>query len=139
MNRYNTTYDFQKREKKQSSYEKLVSIIKQLCVCSMMMLLLVFGNTTREWLHQFSGHEDTVHVHDDFEKGTVIEGQHHHCKFLDIPLPVYSSPTSSSITTVSFLHRTNYRVQRLLFDYIDFDAAISDRGPPMYHSFLFIS
>lgn len=60
----------------------------------MMFIILLFSNASREWLHDFANHTDTVHNHsDDLRKGTVFENEHHHCKFLDIPLPSYLQPT----------------------------------------------
>lgn len=116
---------------KNSRKTSWVNSLKQLMTLAMTLLMLFFSNVSREWLHQFAGHIDTVHTHaDDVKKGTVIESQHHHCKFLDIPLPV-------------FLELENYYIVNATPDYCSeifvwnsntfFDnclAAFHTRGPP---------
>ena len=44
-------------------------------------LLILFGGTAREFVHQFTGHEDTVHCNAK-KDGLSFETQHHHCSFL---------------------------------------------------------
>lgn len=53
-----------------------------------MALLLVFGGISKEYLHLYTGHTDTIHTHDDID-GLVFENEHHHCDFLSFTLPFY--------------------------------------------------
>ncbi|MBL7684233.1 MAG: hypothetical protein JNK00_12810 [Flavipsychrobacter sp.] len=51
-------------------------------------ILLLFGSTSKEYIHIFADHQDTVHSH--LEKdGLVIEPEHHHCSFLSYALPLF--------------------------------------------------
>ena len=57
-------------------------------ISAWLAILLLFGSTPKEYIHLFTGHEDTVHSH--FEKdGLVIEPEHHHCSFLSYSLPFF--------------------------------------------------
>ncbi|MBS1774075.1 MAG: hypothetical protein JST82_14545 [Bacteroidetes bacterium] len=51
-------------------------------------ILLLFGSTSREFIHLFAGHKDTIHTHSQKE-GLSFENKHHHCSFLDDALPLY--------------------------------------------------
>lgn len=61
-----------------------------------MALLLVFGETSKEYLHSFTGHKDTVHEHDG-DGELHIENEHHHCDFLAFTLPHYVKQAAVSI------------------------------------------
>lgn len=58
----------------------------------LMAVLLLFGSTSKELVHSFAHHTDTIHHshgghdadHDD--DGTHLEKQHHHCAFLSFEL-----------------------------------------------------
>lgn len=50
-----------------------------------MSLLLMFGGVSKEYLHLYADHEDTVHVHNCAD-GLVFESEHHHCDFLAFTL-----------------------------------------------------
>ncbi len=118
------------------NYSKVVLVSKQLFVCFIMIVLLLFSNTSREWLHQFSGHTDTIHKHDDGHgKGLSFDSKHHHCKFLEIPLPVYSNPLLFFHPIGSLAHNSSYKRESILFYHLDFEATVSVRGPPQrYYS-----
>lgn len=62
--------------------------ILHIAFSAVMALLLVFGDVSKEYLHLFTGHTDTVHQHDD-EDGLHFENEHHHCSFLAFTLPHY--------------------------------------------------
>lgn len=49
-----------------------------------MAVLLLFGSTSKEFVHAFAGHEDTVHH--EHGGGLHIDQQHHHCAFLSFEL-----------------------------------------------------
>lgn len=63
------------------------SLRARLQVGLLLVLMVVFGNLSREWVHSFAGHEDTIHHYHG--EGLYFEGEHHHCDFLEIPLPVF--------------------------------------------------
>ena len=44
-------------------------------------MLLLFGTASKEFIHLFTCHEDTVHV--DHGEGLSFESEHHHCDFLN--------------------------------------------------------
>ncbi|MBS1588338.1 MAG: hypothetical protein JST52_01865 [Bacteroidetes bacterium] len=48
-------------------------------------MTLLFGSTSKEFVHLFVGHQDTVHhVHGSGELS--FESQHHHCTFVSFVL-----------------------------------------------------
>jgi hypothetical protein len=55
-------------------------------------ILLLFGTTAKEFVHQFADHEDTVHCNNRHDGTLVIEPEHHHCKFLSFSLAAFISP-----------------------------------------------
>jgi hypothetical protein len=58
-----------------------------------MYLLLLFGTTAKEFIHMFSGHEDTVHR--EHAPGEIsFESEHHHCEFLSYSLPAFDNDIS---------------------------------------------
>lgn len=56
---------------------------------ALLALLLVFGSTSKEYLHLFTGHEDTVDCTHEGNHGLSFEKQHHHCEFLSFTLPPF--------------------------------------------------
>lgn len=66
--------------------------ILHIAFSAVMALLLVFGDVSKEYLHLFTGHTDTVHQHDD-EDGLHFENEHHHCSFLAFTLPHFVKQT----------------------------------------------
>lgn len=54
--------------------------------------LLIFGSTSKEFIHLFSQHQDTEHAHDHVcpQGETHLEEEHHHCAFLHYVLDVYA-------------------------------------------------
>jgi hypothetical protein len=67
--------------------------------CSLWLaLLLLFGTTPREALHQFARHKDTAHLR--HEAGTYLEKEHHHCSFLDLLL----SPFANDVCLIPYTY-----------------------------------
>lgn len=58
-----------------------------------LFLLLLLNGTAHEFVHIFTGHDDTVdkvHVgHDGRTPYAAFEQEHHHCDFLDLQTPVF--------------------------------------------------
>lgn len=77
-------------------------------------LLLVFGSASKEYIHLFTNHEDTVHTH-DVHDGLSFESEHHHCDFLSFALPPF-------VNDVSTFH---------LKPYTEYDAKVS--AEPVVH------
>lgn len=48
-------------------------------------VLLIFGSTSKEYIHLFADHKDTVHIQHDHD-GLTFENEHHHCTFLSFTL-----------------------------------------------------
>ncbi|HET8573691.1 MAG TPA: hypothetical protein VFL76_07455 [Edaphocola sp.] len=54
--------------------------------------LLLLNGTSREFIHSFTGHQDTVdhrHLNDHTDHHAAFENEHHHCEFLNFLTPVY--------------------------------------------------
>lgn len=60
-------------------------------------LLLLLNGTAHEFLHSFTGHEDTVDcVHPERKaQHAAFEKEHHHCNFLDLQTPVFVTTSLS--------------------------------------------
>lgn len=60
--------------------------------------LLLLNGTSREFIHTFTGHQDTVdqrHLCDHTDHHAAFENKHHHCDFLQYVIPVYQSTQES--------------------------------------------
>lgn len=114
-------------------YVQSVSALKNILVYSLMVVLLLFSNTSREWLHALSGHKDTVHTHqDDLRKGVTIESEHHHCKIFSYALPTFLSPSIYYQKELRSIYCTDYsKKQLVIFYHIGFRLLVSVRGPPL--------
>jgi hypothetical protein len=94
-----------------------------------MYLLLLFGTASKEFVHLFSGHEDTVHIDHD-GTGPFFESEHHHCDFLDQVLPSFDNDIA--VPYIAFIEQgsyTEYQLHKVQF----VQRAIiqtSLRGPP---------
>lgn len=54
--------------------------------------LLLLNGTPREFIHSFTGHQDTVdhrHLNNHTDHHAAFENEHHHCEFLNFLTPVY--------------------------------------------------
>jgi hypothetical protein len=104
------------------------SLLSRLAVHVLFFLLVLFGNVSREWLHSFTGHTDTVHhVHDTAQ----FEPEHHHCSFLEIPAPafLYEMPALWQFRpSVAYAPCAEYTVPHYLSQEARHTAL---RGPPL--------
>ena len=81
-------------------------------------LLLMISSVAPDWIHQFSGHQDTQHKN---EIGFQFENQHHHCAFLQFVPSVFIKVAAIYIPFVSAYIIANYQIyssqepNRLLF------------------------
>ena len=96
-----------------------------------MALLLVFGGVSKEYLHLFADHEDTVDCFHDSE-GPHFENEHHHCDFLSFTLPpyvhdaaVYELPTQTEYFQLNTCTAVAHLIPRTVL-------ASHQRGPPAY-------
>jgi hypothetical protein len=65
---------------------------------------VLFGGTSKELIHHFAGHEDTVHH--QHQKGLSFENKHHHCAFLsDFLSPFEPADFSFHLQTFSVFYR----------------------------------
>lgn len=92
-------------------------------------VLLMFGSTAKEFIHQFSGHQDTIHHHAEGD-GLVIENEHHHCSFLSDSLPAFLNhsgdiPVYYTKQEHGFRHYALYRAF-----FTEQSILPSFRGPP---------
>ena len=65
--------------------------ILNILVAASLVFLLMLNGVAHEFVHSFSGHEDTVdRIIPKGERGHLsFEKQHHHCEFLNLPSPVF--------------------------------------------------
>lgn len=95
-----------------------------------MTLLVVFGNISKEYLHSFTGHEDTVHLHDD-DGELHFENEHHHCDFLAFTLPHYISDANSPVINTSVITVSYYFPQYTEQVILRSVPHLFLRGPPL--------
>ncbi len=61
----------------------------------LLALLILFGGTAKEFVHQFTGHTDTVHTSctsscAETKDGLAFHTPHHHCDFLQLALAAFT-------------------------------------------------
>jgi hypothetical protein len=92
-------------------------------------LLLLFGTTPKEFIHNFASHTDTIDAHLP-AKGFVADVQHHHCSFISFHLLPFENGThlpSVQFTKKIFCtYTTTLRSQYIQHSL----AALTLRGPP---------
>ena len=96
-----------------------------------LVLLLMMNGISHEFVHSFTGHQDTVDcVHDDHSgPHASFEKVHHHCDFLDLQSPVFIT-SSLSFCFYTHLQHNDYFVlqdQSFLSSDVQYTAL---RGPP---------
>ncbi|RYE24342.1 MAG: hypothetical protein EOP51_07665 [Sphingobacteriales bacterium] len=93
-------------------------------------IILLFGSTSKEFVHLFSGHEDTVHCTNG-KTGLVFESQHHHCTFLSFCLTAFVNDGGVSFTplqhTVAFSKPYTFYTSAV---FAVTSASPTLRGPP---------
>ena len=93
-----------------------------------MYMLLLFGTASKEFIHLFTCHEDTVHV--DHGEGLSFESEHHHCDFLNYSLPDFDNDIGFPFITFadqeSFTEFQLHKVQFVQREIIQTTL----RGPP---------
>lgn len=70
-----------------------VSVLKH-SLALLLAALLLFGGTTKDVLHAWTGHRDTVHEHRS-DGSLAFESKHHHCDFLSFFLTPFVAEGST--------------------------------------------
>lgn len=93
-------------------------------------LLLVFGSTSKEYIHLFADHEDTVHCHQHYD-GLTIEQEHHHCTFLSFTLTSFINDAGQY--HIEFRPHHDLILQKAQVDHLIPRAVPASRlrGPPV--------
>lgn len=93
--------------------------------------LLLLNGTAHEFVHSFAGHEDTIDCstgsHSDHHAS--FEREHHHCDFLDLAVPVFTT-TSFNFQLLTVLQHPGHFI---VPEYSCFSRDIVHtalRGPP---------
>lgn len=96
-----------------------------------MAVLLVFGGVSKDFVHLFTGHEDTVHCND--KDGILhFESEHHHCDFLSFTLTPFAQDAVDYFIPASIAlpeQHTASLVQHLIPRGV---IATRQRGPPVF-------
>jgi hypothetical protein len=82
-------------------------------VSAAIALLLLVNGTAHEFLHLFTGHQDTIdEVYcDHASHHAAFENEHHHCDFLDLQSPVFLTSTLSFHWYTPFQHNDFFVLQ----------------------------
>ena len=84
--------------------------------CVAIVLLLLLNGTSHDFLHSFSGHEDTVDCnHNHQEHSAAFEQQHHHCDFLDLQSPTFLLSSNPFLIFISVEHSNHFAALHLPF------------------------
>lgn len=69
--------------------KKLGQVLVYLCLVS----LLLLNNTSHDFIHSFTGHEDTIDCSTKkaSDHGHAFEAEHHHCSFLNYTFSVFDN------------------------------------------------
>jgi hypothetical protein len=109
----------------------LLKRVAHIILSCWLAVILLFGSTSKEFVHLFSGHEDTVHCN-NAKDGLVFESQHHHCTFLSFCLTAFLNDAPASFVPITYFagYSKPYIVYTL--DVINVSRAITTlRGPPV--------
>ena len=91
-------------------------------------VLLLFGSTPKEFIHNFADHTDTVDTR--IAKGLVADKVHHHCSFISFNLMPFEDgfqPALIPLTTTIYYSHTVSLPTTFLPRSI---KATTQRGPP---------
>jgi hypothetical protein len=92
-------------------------------------ILLLFGATPKEFIHNFANHKDTVDI--NIAKGLVLDKVHHHCSFISFNLMPFEDgfqPAFIPLTTTVF----SVHQYALPISFIPRSInAVTLRGPPV--------
>lgn len=112
--------------------------IGNIILYSTIVALLLLNGTAHEFVHSFTGHEDTIDMphHAHHEGELFFENEHHHCSFLNLEIPVFDNPLfHPAIKAEEYFHNIfiesseSKKIESRLY-------ARSDRGPPAASAFL---
>jgi hypothetical protein len=98
-----------------------------------MYLLLIFGTTAREFVHDaFADHHDTVHrYHAPGEYS--FESEHHHCEFPNYALPDFNNDISYPfVAIIAQAAHAEYQTHDIQFVQREI-IQTALRGPPAYN------
>jgi hypothetical protein len=102
------------------------------CTALVIALLLLLNGTSHDFLHSFTGHEDTTDcAHRAEQGGYAFEQQHHHCDLLDLPSPVFITTTVFALPLVYQQYQQRYQVWQQAEPTCTL-LANSGRGPPAF-------
>lgn len=97
-----------------------------------LVILLLVNGTSREFIHVFSGHQDTVdcmHTHSIADHHAAFEPEHHHCDFLQFATSIFDfAPATFQVSLIPAVHpdfpEAAYRI------YFGEHLTAASRGPP---------
>jgi hypothetical protein len=92
-------------------------------------LLLLFGGTAKEFIHLFASHEDTA-CNEYKSNETVIEGEHHHCGFLQFSLASFINDVSLPVIFIIPASYITHNTRLQLSQFQSEVPALFLRGPP---------
>jgi hypothetical protein len=111
----------------------LIKRILHIVLTACLSFLLLFGSTSKEFIHLFAGHEDTRHVPCADGKDMQVDNEHHHCSFLSFTLAPFDH---DAIIPVLHLYTLPvYAEWQATYQQIHIQAAVSHyflRGPPAF-------
>ena len=95
--------------------------------------LLLLNGTSREFVHSFTGHHDTVdhcHLNNHTDHHAAFENEHHHCEFLNFLTPVYH-PVEENFQICFFKPANSPAVPHFATFFSKEKEHTSLRGPPL--------
>jgi hypothetical protein len=109
----------------------LIKRVSHIVLSAWLAILLLFGGTSKEFVHLFSGHEDTIHSHNS-QGGLVAEPEHHHCSFLQYSLATFINDVQAPFVPTSYTkHPAQYNETLVACVYATDVVVTSLRGPPI--------
>lgn len=110
----------------------MVKRIVHILVSGTLVFLLMLNGISHEFVHSFTGHEDTVDVvHCNHHHGVhaSFEKVHHHCDFLELQTPVFLTSSLYYQYYTPFEHNDFFVLQKVAaLNPVTIHTAL--RGPP---------
>lgn len=99
-------------------------------IAASLVILMMLSGVAHEFVHSFTGHEDTVHhIQNGKHGGMSFEKEHHHCDFLQFPSPVFLTSSFYVQFHPSLEHIEKFQlIEQAVFSRLGLYTAL--RGPP---------
>src|SRR5690606_12962700 len=98
-----------------------------------LVVIIFAGTVSKEWLHTFANHEDTIETHclSSHENETYLDNEHHHCDFLSYTLTSFTPSFFETIVCLPQVVFIDHQDKTTQFYFYNRQHHNFLRGPPL--------